>query len=70
MVYIHWRTATNNLGKRFDPPPFWAMPKFTWFFFLGGASLNYFVFCALDQKNVFLDLFLYQTLFLDQIPVV
>ena len=20
MVYIHWRTATNNLGKRFDPP--------------------------------------------------
>ena len=21
MVYIHWRTATNNLGKHFNPPP-------------------------------------------------
>ena len=40
MVYIHWRTATNNLGKRFDPPPpFWAMPKFTCFF-LSGAFLS------------------------------
>ena len=30
MVYIHWRTAKNSLGKCFDPPPpFWAMPKFS-----------------------------------------
>ena len=38
MVNIHWRTATNRLGKGFDPPlplPFWAMPNF----FLPGAPL-------------------------------
>ena len=40
MVYIHWRTAKNNLGKRFDPPPFWAMPKFTWVFFGWGFPKN------------------------------
>ena len=39
LVYVHCRTATNNLGKCFDPPPFPAMPKFTRFF-LGGASLS------------------------------
>ena len=41
MVYIHWRTATNNLGKRFDPPrtppPFGQCPNLQGFS-LGGAS--------------------------------
>ena len=36
MVYIHWRTATNNLGKRFDPhPPFGRCPNLHVFFWVG-----------------------------------
>ena len=50
MVYIPWRTATNNLGKDFNPPPpppppFWAVLKWTFFFSIG-ASL-----CQLREKK-------------------
>ena len=48
LVFIHWRTATNNLGKRFDPPPFWAMPKLTRFFFVWGFPYRS-EFSAADQ---------------------
>ena len=35
MVYIHWRTATNNLGKRFDPPPFLGNAQMYTIFWVG-----------------------------------
>ena len=41
MVYIHWRTATNNLGKRFDPPPPFERCPNLHSFPLVGASLIY-----------------------------
>ena len=40
MVYVHCRTATNNLGKRFDPPPLSGNAQI-YPFFLGGASLRH-----------------------------
>ena len=47
MMKIRWlsnglyslKNCHKQFGQAFRPPPFWAMPKFTWFF-LGGASLG------------------------------
>ena len=35
LVYVHCRTATNNLGKRFNPPPFGQCPNLPVFFGVG-----------------------------------
>ena len=42
MVYIHWRTTTNNLGKRFDHPPFLGNAQIYTFFLGVGLPLEAF----------------------------